>query len=49
MTRLSITKLNAEAVEQMTAAMLDDGLSRKYIRNALGVLHRACDQAVRWR
>jgi integrase len=47
--RIRLTQLRPHHVQGMHAAMLAEGLSPKYVRNAHGVLHRALDRAVQWR
>jgi integrase len=47
--RIAITKLGPQQVQRMYGDLLEAGLSPKTIANVHGVLHRALQQAFRWR
>jgi hypothetical protein len=46
---VQLRKLRPQHIAVMARDMQSDGLSAKTVRNALGVLHKACDRAVKWR
>lgn len=47
--RTSLTKLQPQQVSQLYRDLLAGGKSAKTVRNTHGVLHRALEQALRWR